>query len=309
MSHWMSWQLGFSPSHSRELVRQANALQDLPQTRAAFERGELCESAVCQITRGGTAANEEILLNVARRGAGWHLANLCRLYRRALAVNDPETAKRLVSHYLKYRYDDDGSMRGSFRLPADQGQILRRSLQLTKEKLRDAGEQTERVLYDDYEQREAVALVAMAESALANELASRPGSDRFKILVHVGAGAPAETERGTLVPDEILRRLLCDCDVEVVHDEAEKADAADQTGSAPNFEPIPARARRIVRARDRWCCFPCERQRRLHRHPSHQAQGQGRRQLAGEPGQAYARPTTPRFTPWASASSRHRRER
>jgi hypothetical protein len=107
----------------------------------------------------------------------------------------------------------------------------------------------------------------MAESALAAELASRPGSERFKVLIHLGADGLAETERGTPVPGEVLERLLCDCDIEVVADPSDQqtdsiakptADENDKPDKspAPNLRPIPARTRKLIEARDRRCTFP-----------------------------------------------------
>src|SRR4051812_17575193 len=57
-AHWLSWRCGFSLSASRDKVRVARALANLPVTAEAIQRGELSYSRARAITRVATPENE-----------------------------------------------------------------------------------------------------------------------------------------------------------------------------------------------------------------------------------------------------------
>ena len=80
-AHWMSWRIGMGLGAAREKVRVAIALGGLPLIDAALERGELSYSKVRAMTRVATAANEELLVTMARCTTAAQLEKLCRLYR------------------------------------------------------------------------------------------------------------------------------------------------------------------------------------------------------------------------------------
>src|SRR5688500_9494084 len=65
-AHWMSWRIGMALGAAREKVRVAIALGGLPLIDAALERGELSYSKMRAMTRVATAANEEMLVTMAR---------------------------------------------------------------------------------------------------------------------------------------------------------------------------------------------------------------------------------------------------
>ncbi len=55
-SHWVAWKCGVSPARARTLVLMARRLAELPETRAAFDAGELCEDQVAVVCRHAPAA-------------------------------------------------------------------------------------------------------------------------------------------------------------------------------------------------------------------------------------------------------------
>ena len=54
-AHWVGWKCGVSPKRARRLVSMARRLPELPETRAAFEAGELSEDQVALICRHAPA--------------------------------------------------------------------------------------------------------------------------------------------------------------------------------------------------------------------------------------------------------------
>src|SRR3970282_1773481 len=79
-AQWLNWQCGIGPVASREKVRVARALEQLPEISDAFEKGEISYSKVRAMTRVATPANESVLVHVARRGTAAHVERLVRKY-------------------------------------------------------------------------------------------------------------------------------------------------------------------------------------------------------------------------------------
>lgn len=111
----------------------------------------------------------------------------------------------------------------------------------------------------DYSRRRADALVALAESALADLRQRKSNSDRYQVMVHVDAGTlmnddldgRSEIEGGPALPPETIRRLGCDCSiVSIIENEGEILDVGRKTRS------IPTSIKRALIARDRQCRFP-----------------------------------------------------
>lgn len=50
-AHWLSWRCSITPRTAREHLRVAHRLEELPEIRTAFARGELTYSKVRAITR------------------------------------------------------------------------------------------------------------------------------------------------------------------------------------------------------------------------------------------------------------------
>jgi 5-methylcytosine-specific restriction endonuclease McrA len=106
------------------------------------------------------------------------------------------------------------------------------------------------------------ALLAVAEAALAQPDASRPGGERYQVVVHADHAALAEDgeggcelEDGSAIAPETARRLACDASV---------------TRDGRKARTIPPALRRALKRRDRGCRFPgCENRRFLDAHHVH----------------------------------------
>ena len=125
-SQWLGWKCGIEERAARERVRVARALDDLPAITEAFGKGELSYSRVRALTRVAEPATEADLLMIARHVTAAQLERLVRSYRGVLRRAD-ETALANQRHdrrYLRWHWDDDGSLVGQFRLDPEEGAVL-----------------------------------------------------------------------------------------------------------------------------------------------------------------------------------------
>jgi len=64
--HWVSWKCGVSPARARCLVAMARRLSELPETKAAFDAGELSPDQVAVVCRHAPAAIDGEVAILAR---------------------------------------------------------------------------------------------------------------------------------------------------------------------------------------------------------------------------------------------------
>lgn len=77
-----------------ELVRIGHALRELPLIHQAFAAGRLSFDKVRVLTHVVTAVDESLWLELALEASGAQLARICREFRRAVAIEEPERAAR-----------------------------------------------------------------------------------------------------------------------------------------------------------------------------------------------------------------------
>jgi hypothetical protein len=130
-AHWMSWRIGMGLGPAYERVRVARALRELPAIAAAFEGGQLSWTQVRAVTRTATPDAEQTYLHLARHASGAQIERLTRGVRRARKLAEPETSPGSigVSARCDVRYDEDGTMVISARLPAEQGAVVLAALE------------------------------------------------------------------------------------------------------------------------------------------------------------------------------------
>ena len=126
-AHWVSWRCGIAPVSAREHVRVARRLEQLPEVRAAFARGELSYSKVRAITRVDGLEREKDMLGLARHTTAAQLERLVRGHRGVLAVERSAQGAR-AERWLTWDHDDDGSLLLRGRLPAEEGALLAAAL-------------------------------------------------------------------------------------------------------------------------------------------------------------------------------------
>ena len=274
-AHWLSWRCSIGLVTAREHVRIAHKLRELPRVREAFSRGELsyCKvRALCRVARPETEAD---LLEIALHATGAQLEKLVRGYAGALSAT-LGTAQRVHDlRYLRWSWNEDGSLRLEGRLPAEDGALVLRALGALEARAGEA---------EDYAASpagacRADALVAMARSAVA-ETAPTSASASCEVVVHVDARtleSDAVVERchlaeGPALAPETARRLACDAAVvRIVERDGRPLTVGRRTRT------ISPALRRALRSRDGGCRFPgCTHERFLHAHHiQHWARGGG----------------------------------
>ena len=293
--HWLSYRCGMSPTAARDQVRVARLLEDLPEIRAAFARGELCYPQVRALTRIATAETEDALVMIARYATAAQLERIVRAYRGVLRDHgDPASERR----YLRCDYDEDGSVLIRARLPAEEGALVMAALEAGRDSLRQGrgarsaegtggsdsaetthigdsmGAEVERDGGDEAPaERTAVsnadALMLMAQTLLSSGAAERSAADSYQVLVHVDAATlthdddgPCQLEQGTALHPETARRLACDASlVRIIERDGRPLSVGRKT------RIVPPALRRALKSRDPMCRFPgCGQRRFLHAH-------------------------------------------
>jgi hypothetical protein len=126
-AHWLSWQCGVGLTAGREQVRVARALRGLPLLAGEFAAGRLSYSKVRAVSRVATAETESTLVGWAVHATAAQLDRLVAAQRRV--TRTAQLRARHDARYLSWRWDDEGSLVGSFRLPPEQGAVLLQALE------------------------------------------------------------------------------------------------------------------------------------------------------------------------------------
>src|SRR6185437_730732 len=124
-AQWLSWKCQMSSGTAREHVRVARALRDLPVIRARFAAGRLSYAKVRALTRIATPATEAGLAGLAGPMTANQLERFARAHRQVTAAGD---AAARVRRRLAWRFEEDGSLSGTFRLPPLAGAVLLKAL-------------------------------------------------------------------------------------------------------------------------------------------------------------------------------------
>jgi Domain of unknown function (DUF222)/HNH endonuclease len=277
-AHWLSWRCSIGLRAAREHVRVAHRLLELPLVRGAFSRGELSYCKVRALTRAATPGTEAGLVEIARHATGAQLEKLIRCYSGALSATLGAAQRAQERRYLRWSWEDDGSLRLEARLPAEDGALVLNGLRAAEESRCEEMATTEPMLASPAGASRADALVAMARSAVSTSPAGAAGTDRCELVVHVDAdtltrdevGDRCQLAGGPALAPETARRLGCDAAVvRIVERDGRPLSVGRRTRT------IPAALRRALRSRDDGCCFPgCTHERFLHaHHVQHWARG------------------------------------
>jgi hypothetical protein len=214
---WLSWKCQMSSGTAREHVRVARALRDLPVIRAGFAAGQLSYAKVRALTRIATPENEQGLAEIAGPMTGDQLERFARAHRRVSHADDT-TAR--IRRRLAWRFDDDGSLAGTFRLPPLAGAVLLQALRAAAGDLehphdKDPGVPAETLPAPPAGEPAAVpgtqepltvtssnladALLVIAEAFLAAKAAAADNPDVYQVILHVGTAAltPADPPAST----------------------------------------------------------------------------------------------------------------
>jgi Domain of unknown function (DUF222) len=119
--------------------------------------------------------------------------------------------------YLKWSWNDDGSLRLEARLPAAEGGLVVKAL----EAFEDAPVEEDAYVQSPVAARRADALVAIARTAVAESAGASGAAERCELVVHVDAatlvservGERCHVAAGPALAPETARRLGCDASV------------------------------------------------------------------------------------------------
>jgi hypothetical protein len=195
-AQWLSWKCQMSSGTAREHVRVARALRELPVIRARFAAATLSYAKVRALTRIATPATEAGLAELAGPMTANQLERFVRAHRQVTQADD--TAAR-VRRRLVWRFEEDGSLSGTFRLPPLQGAVLLKALRAACAELAGqaddlrGGVSAETPAADTSAVRSssdlADGLVAVAESFLAGKVAGADDPEIYQVVVHAGVSA------------------------------------------------------------------------------------------------------------------------
>jgi len=202
---WLSWKCQMSSGTAREHVRVARALQELPVIRAQFAAARLSYAKVRALTRIATPRTEAGLAEIAGPMTGNQLERFARAHRQASPSDD---AAARVRRRLAWRFEEDGSLSGTFRLPPLQGAVLLKALRAACGDLEHPHDDHDGVAETPPSEETpaasapvvqtssslADALVAVAESFLAGKVAGAGDAEVYQVVLHVGTGVISATE-------------------------------------------------------------------------------------------------------------------
>ena len=137
---WLSWKCQMSSGTAREHVRVARALQGLPVIRAEFAAARLSYAKVRALTRIATPGTEAGLAEIAGPMTGNQLERFARAHRQVSRADD---AGARVRRRLVWRFEEDGSLAGSFRLSPLQGAVRVKALRAAAGDLEHTHEEEE----------------------------------------------------------------------------------------------------------------------------------------------------------------------
>ncbi len=257
-AHWLNFKCGIGMNAAREKVRVAKALADLPKIDKGLSAGELSYSKVRAMTRVADESNEDYLMMIAKHGTAHHVEKLVSKYRSAKRAQDAALAEeqycdRELSHY----YDHDGCLVVKARLPAEQGALIVKALEMAMQKQfvgadRNMGaDENVGAASAAISVRRADAIAEIAETYMNNDESSGSTADRYQVVVHVTAET-SELEDGPHVTAETSRRIGCDSTIVSIKD----AENGEPLSIGRRSRSIPAAMRRALRFRDGGCRFP-----------------------------------------------------
>lgn len=268
-SQWVAWKCGVSPARAKRLVLMARRLAELPETRAAFGNGELCEDQVAVVCRHAPAPFDAEAAELAKSATVVQLQRVLGSYPFATEASaeptEPiEPGAPAEPRTVSFGTTEQGTWRLSAELPADEGALVEKALVAARDELFRAGEHDEAATPVPSHVNWADAFVAMADRSLGGS--SRPHQDRHLVLLHVGTGAAGQTSGhlhlGSGLSDGLRRFVGCDARIRPVIDAGGKRVSVGRA-----FRTVPDRTRIVVEERDRGCRVPgCDRTRWLHIH-------------------------------------------
>ena len=259
LTAWLRWKCKLSGGAAMERVEIARQLEKLPETAAAFAKGDLGFQHVAVLARTaehvGAAAvrkQEGTLLQAAQTMDPGQFTTVAKNFEHRV---DAAGALAEANHAYQGRYFHiaepvDGMVRLDGVLDVEGGATLRTALQPFMKPVKDDAR--------NYGQRTADALVELGRQGGSGSKRDGAGP-RPQLIIRASLdtlagtkGAPAgELEGGGTVPAETVQRYACDSAISRITGQGELEHELNHAART-----LPASTRRALEARDRHCVFP-----------------------------------------------------
>ena len=252
-AEWVAGWADWSVYRARKVVQALEALDQLPHISEAHRSGALCLDKIVELARFATPETERKLVRWARQ------VSPGRVRERATEEVGRKLAEvRSAYEALKVEmYSDDDHWHMHAQLSVEDGARVEAAIRKKARKM-PAGPQNEGESEAEYKartmpQREADAFVTLMLGDV------RPP---VELVLHapvekVGDDEAAFSFGGGLLHAETVRRLSCDCELQIVLEDGKK----NPLGAGDRSRNIPRKLRRAMLHRDgHQCRFPgCER--------------------------------------------------
>ena len=249
-AHWVAEATGETVGAAGRTLQTARALDELPQTDAAFRAGQLSPTQAAEITSaaGADPAAEAALLETAGSTSVKGLRDQCREVRAGAEADDAAWALRLHVERRAHEWTDpDGTYRLEARMAPDAGarfsSAWRGHIDRIFHDARRAGRRERRAAYA------ADALVALASEGPCKPVQVGAVVDSAALTRgHTKSGERCEITGVGAVPVTTARALLNDAAVTVI-----TRDGDDITAVSSPKRTIPTKLRRALQARYPTC--------------------------------------------------------
>jgi hypothetical protein len=255
---WLRWRCKLSGGAAAERVNLARQLEQLPETRKAFARGEVGYQHVAMLARtaeniGANAVRQQeaTLLQAARTMDPGQFASVARgfEYQVDQAAALTEANRAYVRRYLHLSEPNNGLVHLEGLLDAEGGATLKTVLHALMPPQKKDDDRTPG-------QRRADALVDLCHERLNGRRLGHVGGQRPHLVITASAetlagspGAPpAELAGVGPIPIETAQRHACDASVSLI---LARGELDREVGHAS--QKIPPATRRALVARDRGC--------------------------------------------------------
>jgi hypothetical protein len=259
MSAWLAARYHLTKASAVEWVRIGRALRSLPCIDTVYREGKLSWDQLRPLTKFATSETDE---HWAKEAPSWRAVELWGESRRYEQVRREESEDTHRSRYHGMQWNEDRTELSYWgRYGAEQGQAYERAV----------SERSQTVVVADDPYDPAGARQADAVFELVTENSGEPAP--ANLVVHADASVLtgeerktgpwlAETEEGTRLCSESIRRLACDGRIEWVLQSEGRT-----VGIGRRGRTVPGSVMRALKFRDRGCRFlGCERQRWLKAH-------------------------------------------
>lgn len=223
---FLAWRIGCSKQTANQLVAIARRAHELPVLLGALREGAISLEQAVVVARNVPASFDASATALAKEATVEQLRSVLPAYRYDEETPDEQAARERRAAARRERSgglfrDEDGGARLTVHLDPAQAAALEAAIAAARDDLHQQRRADAAAAAEAGSDGPTVELPTLAEttaalaaSALAAGQLAHPGSERYLITYHLGAGpdgSPCLTdERGRVVADGERRRLLCD---------------------------------------------------------------------------------------------------